>query len=197
MTNILNFDIKPAGPISGRFLLLNIQTFTEATIFVRRLPYGRNDNKSDLTTLFTDNCGTCSTKHALLKKLAEENSIDNLKLMTGIFRMHSDNTPKVSTTLKKYKLNYIPEAHCYLKYKNLIIDCTTETSKSEDFENELIEEIEIQADQIADVKITYHKQYLSHWLEKQKIVHLTLIDIWKIREQCISDLSTKRTHQSE
>ena len=190
MTDSINFDIKPIGTISRRFLALNISTFSEATKFVRQLTYGRNENKANLTTVFADNCGTCSTKHALLKQLADENNFSGLKLITGIFRMNSTNTPKISETLHQHQLNYIPEAHNYLKYAGQILDFTNKTSKPADFENELIEEIEIRIDQIADFKVNYHKQYLNSWLHKQKTLNLTLDELWIIREQCIADLST-------
>lgn len=189
MTDNLNFDIKPVGTTSRKFLALNISNFNEATKFVRQLAYGRNENKADLTTVFTDNCGTCSTKHALLKQLSDENNFNDLKLIIGLFRMNSDNTPKISATLRQNKLDYIPEAHNYLKYGNQILDFTNKTSKPADFEGELIEEIEIQPDQIADFKVNYHKQYLTKWLDKQKAINLTLDQLWKIREQCIADLS--------
>jgi hypothetical protein len=185
----LDFDITPNGPISKTFLAHNISTFGEATAFVRQLKYGRNQNKADLTNVFTDNCGTCSTKHALLKQLADENGFDDLKLMTGLFRMNSINTPKISATLKVHKLTYIPEAHNYLKYKGAILDFTSKTSKPSDFESDLIQEIEISTNQIADFKVQYHKKYLSEWLIKHPTLNFTLSQLWKIREQCIADLS--------
>ena len=189
MKEYINFDIKPVGEISRKFLANSISTFIEATEFVRQLAYGRNENKADLTTIFADNCGTCSTKHALLKQLADENNFDNLKLITGLFQMNLSNTPKVSATLERHKLDYIPEAHNYLKYQDQILDFTNKTSKPADFEAELIEENEIRTDQIGDFKINYHKQYLISWLDKQKTLNLTIDELWKIREQCIADLS--------
>ncbi len=189
MTNALNFDIKPAGEISKIFLDHKISTFHEAANFVRNLPYRRNKNKFDLTSVFTDNCGTCSTKHALLKKLADENSQAELQLITGLFRMNSINTPKISAILDHSKLDYIPEAHNYLKWQNQILDFTTKSSKPFDFENDLIEEIEIQPEQIVDFKVAYHREYLTQWLIKQKL-NLTLDQLWSIREHCIASLST-------
>lgn len=189
MKDNLDFDIKPNGTISRTFLAHNISTFIEATAFVRQLKYGRNKNKADLTTIFTENCGTCSTKHALLKQLADENNFDNLKLITGLFRMNSSNTPKISATLAQHKLDYIPEAHNYLKCQDQILDFTNKSSKPVDFEDELIEESEINIDQITDFKVKYHKQYLTNWLNEQKTINLTLDELWKIREQCIADLS--------
>ena len=184
-----NFNIQPVGTISKIFLAHKILTFSEATKYVRQLPYGRNKNKADLTTLFNDNCGTCSTKHAVLKQLAYENNIAELKLMTGLFQMNSSNTPKISATLQRYRLDYIPEAHNFLRYKGQILDFTNENSKPSDFEGDLIEEIEIQTDQIGEFKVNYHKQYLENWLDTQKLF-MTLDELWEIREQCIADLST-------
>ncbi len=105
--------------------------------------------------------------------------------------MSAKNTPKISATLQKHKLDYIPEAHNYLKYADQILDCTTINSKPADFENDLLEEIEIRADQIADFKIKYHRDYLTNWLRKPNTSNLTLEELWKVREQCILDLSTK------
>ncbi|MES2477589.1 MAG: hypothetical protein V4561_00755 [Bacteroidota bacterium] len=185
----LNFDIKPSGTISDCFLMHGITRFAQAAEFVKQLPYGRNKNKNNLTSLFTDNCGTCSTKHALLKLLADENKVSGLKLILGLFRMNRINTPKISATLKLHHLEYIPEAHNYLKWENKILDFTNRNSKAEDFEGELIEEIEIQPYQITDFKIAYHKQYLDGWLKEQASINLSTDELWMIREQCIADLS--------
>ena len=141
--NLPNFDIKPIGEISKEFLERNILTFKSATDFVANLDYRRNVNKNDLKTLFADNCGTCSTKHALLKQLVDENGFEEIKLVIGIFKMNSKNASEISQILKKNKLEFIPEAHNYLKYRNTIFDFTKADSKPSDFENDLIEEIEI------------------------------------------------------
>ncbi len=191
MTSSLNFDIKPVGAISTAFLTRSISTFAEAARFISQLPYGRNGNKTDLTTLFTDNCGTCSTKHALLKQLADENTFAGLQLITGLFRMNADNTPKIAVTLQQHRLQYIPEAHNYLRWNGQILDFTTRTSKPADFVAELIAETEIQPSQIGAFKVAYHKQYLASWLAEQKGLDLNLEELWAIREQCITDLSGK------
>ncbi len=184
-----NFEIKPRGKISEEFLKHNISTFKQAANFIRNLPYGRNSNKNDLTTLFTNNCGTCSTKHAILKQLADENNFTDLRLIVGLFKMNEKNTPEISTTLKRNKLEYIPEAHCYLKHNDLIFDYTKANSNPTDFIDYILEEIEISPDQITDHKVNYHKNYLTIWLAKNDQIKMTLNDIWKIREQCIQDLA--------
>ena len=189
MTNQPDFDIKSTGRISKEFVDRNILTFNQATLFVKELAYGRNADKTNLASVFADNCGTCSTKHALLKRLADENNFETVKLIVGLFRMNKVNTPEISATLLQNNLEYIPEAHCYLKFENQILDFTKINSKPTDFLGDLIEESEILPEQITDYKVNYHKNYLITWLDNNKQIKLSLNDIWRIREQCIQDLA--------
>lgn len=184
-----NFDIKSNLPISKLFLERQIKTFGEACEFIKNLPYSRNENKDDLTTVFTDNCGTCSTKHALLRQLARENNANHIRLKLGIFKMTKDNTPEVSTTLQQHHLPYIPEAHNYLKIDEEIIDCTKPNSSKDDFIADLLIEIEIEPNQITNFKVSYHQSFLKNWLLNNPNISLSLDDIWIIREKCIMDLS--------
>jgi hypothetical protein len=187
----IDFVIDADGKISNEFRKKNIFTFRQAAGFIRNLPYGRNANKSDLVTLFMDNCGTCGTKHGVLQLLAGENKFNGFKLTIGLFKMNAKNTPEVATTLKLNHLEYIPEAHCYLKWNGLILDYTKSHSKPSDFIDDLIEELEILPDQITDYKVNYHRSYLGKWLAENQI-QLTLDEIWAIREQCIRDLAANR-----
>ena len=189
MTNLPDFDIKSTGQISKEFVDRNILTFNQATLFIKELAYGRNADKNNLASVFMDNCGTCSTKHALLKRLADENNFETVKLIVGLFKMNKKNTPEISATLLENKLEYIPEAHCYLKFEDQILDLTKINSDPTDFLDDLIEEIEILPEQITDYKVNYHKNYLVTWLDNNKEINLSLNDIWKIREQCIQDLA--------
>ncbi len=105
MTNQPDFDIKSKGQISKEFIDRNIVTFNKAALFVRQLAYGRNADKNNLASVFADNCGTCSTKHALLKRLADENNFEKVKLIVGLFKMNKENTPEISVTLQKINWN--------------------------------------------------------------------------------------------
>ncbi|MEO5644753.1 MAG: hypothetical protein ABIQ40_05415 [Bacteroidia bacterium] len=185
----LNFKIMPAGQISTAFLERNISDFQQACRFVRELPYRRNSNKDNLMTVFSEECGTCGTKHALLKQLADENEMAGLKLLAGLFRMNATNTPQVSETLFAHKIEYVPEAHCYLRFDGEIIDCTKTTAFN--FVDDLIEEIEISPDQVAAYKVAYQKAYLEKWLLQNTEIKFTLDEFWAIREQCIMDISMK------
>ena len=184
-----NFEINSNNEISQLFLKNNCSDFHSASEFVRNLPYRRNLNKDNLATVFIDECGTCSTKHAVLKILTEENNQTDFKLILGIFKMNGNNTPKIKSVLETYNLNYIPEAHNYLKFKNQILDFTKKSSSENDFIKDLLEEIEIQPHQINQFKIEFHKNYLKKWLVENREIPYSLDELWKIRELCIQALS--------
>ncbi len=186
MTNNFNFLIAATGEISRNFLSRSVLDFQMATEWIKKLPYGRNADKKNLTTLFTDGRGTCSTKHAVLKELAIENGFPQIKLMLGLFKMSRHNTPAVAKILIDEHLEYIPEAHNYLKIDNSIIDCTFPHSSESTFVHDLIIEVEINSNQIAEYKINFHKEYLKHWLTTQPDISLSLDQLWLIRERCIA-----------
>ena len=135
-----------------------------------------------------DGCGTCSTKHALLKTLASENNRADVQLVVGIFRMNEFNTPKVKSCLDRYHLHYIPEAHCYLKLDQTIYDFTGTSFLEMKFIPDLLCEFEIAPDQIFDYKINQHKAFLKEWLVMNPEIKWSIEEIWKIREECISEL---------
>lgn len=183
---MLDFQIQSTAVVSKEFKRQGIVSFAEALVFVKTVSYGRNINKSNPLCIFEDNKGTCSTKHALLKELANENGYSQLKLMLGLFKMNAINTPSVKKVLDKYDLAYIPEAHNYLKYNDTIIDCTT--TKQLNFQPFLLEETEIKTNQITEHKVAYHKQYLFNWLKNNSLPYSEQ-EIWQIREACIAALS--------
>jgi len=189
-TILPDFDISAQGPVSQLFRNQGITAFGSATLFISNLPYGRNSDKDNPAALFYEQRGTCSTKHAALKQLADENGFQELKLMLGMFRMNAVNTPEIATTLAQYGLLYIPEAHMYLRYRNKVLDYTKKNSTSA-FEHELLMEKELHPSDIHLPKIALHKQYLRTWLSNEAGVPFSFDEIWRIREQCIRDLSVR------
>lgn len=188
-TALPDFIINSEGKISKELRKRGLTTFQQAAAFIGALPYARNTDKEDILTVFKDHCGTCSTKHALLKQLASENNFEGIKLMMGIFKMNAKNSPKIAGTLTKHNLDYIPEAHNYLKYHDLVLDYTRLHAKAEDFIDDLLEEVSILPGQITDYKVSYHKDYLRQWLEQNPGITFSLSELWTIRERCIYDLS--------
>jgi hypothetical protein len=183
-----DFEINASAPVSRAFKKLNLHTFHQAANHVSSLPYQRNLNKEDLLTLLDDHCGTCSTKHALLKQLADEHQFEGLNLVLSIFKMNAGNTPKVARTLTAYDLEYVPEAHTYLKYMDKIIDYTGSGFDPANYEHDVLVEKVIAPNQITDFKVAYHRSFLSQWLQENETIAYSLDKIWEIREQCILDL---------
>lgn len=189
MNKIKDFTIQPLGMISQAFLDNGIHTFHDACSFIQNLPYNRNSDKENLTIIFTEKCGTCSSKHAVLKQLCTEQTIEDIKLMIGIFKMNAINSPPILKTLEHYKLKYITEAHTYLKFQNEYFDFTKKGSSPEGFVDYLLYEEEILPNQINQYKIELHQVYLKKWLNDKPDVRLSFDEIWRIREKCILDLS--------
>lgn len=187
---VFNFRIASEGEVSNEFKQMGMHDFQAAAAFIRDLPYGRNADKHNLLTVFTDGRGTCSTKHALLKLLAMENDQHQVELSIGLFKMNPFNTPEVGNTLRQYNLEYIPEAHCYLRVGEEIIDVTKAHSKPSDFVSDLIEETDILPDQITDYKVAWHQKYLRRWLSENIQIPLTFESLWQVREMCIADLAS-------
>jgi len=109
--------------------------------------------------------------------------------------MNANNNPAVKSILKQYKLDYIPEAHNYLKVDQQILDFTGLPVYEEDFSQVLLSEIEITPDQITDYKVNFHKEFLQQWIINNNIPY-NLSQIWEIREECIRAL-TKANLQIE
>jgi hypothetical protein len=110
---IPNFNFTAAATISNHFLEQDIHTFYDAIKHIRQLHYGRSKLPYPLN-IIEDKMGTCSTKHACIKELAEENNIKSIKLFMCIYPMSKENTPGVGKVLDRYKLDYILESHVYL-----------------------------------------------------------------------------------
>lgn len=192
-----NFTISQnTGIISDEFLNRNIRDFHAACKHISNLPYKRNSDKNNIQCVFNDLGGTCSTKHAVLRKLALENKHPEIRLILGIFKMDSEYAFKIKNTLQKFNLNYIPEAHNYLKIEDEYFDFTKPDSHYKQFKNKLLIEKEIEYNEINSQKVSFYKDYLKKWIAEEKISY-SLDEIWKIREQCIKDLQQNDTIEIE
>lgn len=153
---------------------------------VQDLPYGRNVSRSDFGLVLSEAKGSCSSKHALLKSVADENGIP-AKLMLGIYRMHKGNTG-IGSVLDHSGLDYVPEAHCYLKFGNNRFDFTNPHSDISRIESEILEEIEIEPHQVIDFKVGFHRDFIKKWRISEKIT-VDFETVWNLREKCISELA--------
>ena len=85
---------KPAGVVTTAFLHMARTDLRTAGQYVCGLPYGRNSDPNDPLIVLAEQRGTCSTKHALLRRLAIEQGLD-VALVVGIYEMTERNTPGV------------------------------------------------------------------------------------------------------
>ena len=175
-------DLTKIVKVSG------VNSWNELTEFIQQLPYGRNKNRTDLSLVLSEKKGTCSSKHALIKELAIRNKIPEIKLIIGMYKMNHHNTPKIGKVLLEKSIEYLPEAHCYLKINDVRTDFTTKKSAFKKIENDIIKEWEITPDQVSDFKVGLHKKFLKNWLSNSGIA-FDFDEIWRIREQCIANLT--------
>ncbi|WP_442267428.1 hypothetical protein ACSIGC_07065 [Tenacibaculum sp. ZS6-P6] len=166
----------------------NIHSWNELTSFIANLPYGRNENRHDFSLVLSEKKGSCSSKHALLKALADVNQIPNVSLILGIYKMNHKNTPGIGNVLAENNLDFVPEAHCYLSIQEKRFDFTSSSSSITRIENDILSEIEITPNQVAEYKVQFHKEYMKNWVKKNNIP-FDFETVWKIREQCIYNLS--------
>mgnify|MGYP000297361060 CR=1 FL=1 len=185
---MLNFSLPQNGSLSKLMIDKKIYDFKAAIAFVNKLPYGRTSDRSEYRLIIPEHKGTCSTKHAFLKQLAAEGQEEAVKLYIGIYQMNEINTKGVGSVLSTYQLNYIPEAHTYLKINGNLLDITRTTENETSFEDSLLAEQEILPHQIAEFKVEWHQNFLKQWISKEQLSY-SFDEIWKIREECILAIS--------
>lgn len=188
MDKLFNFDLSNRSQLSQELLNLGISNFNDALIYIQNLPYGRNSNRSDYSLILKEQKGTCSTKHAFLAALAKQEGKSEIKLYVGIYKMYEKNTPGVAGVLEKWQLPYVPEAHCYLKINDTIVDVTKNNNSNISFKSSLLFEEEILSHQIGDYKVMLHQTFLKSWLTSDAILY-DFKTLWQIREACIISLS--------
>ncbi|MCC9041256.1 hypothetical protein LNQ81_00690 [Myroides sp. M-43] len=185
---MINFKINSTESLSQAFIALGIVDFKQACEYIKQLSYKRNKDRDNLLNVLEEQKGVCSTKHAVIRKLALENNHPEVELVLGIFKMDADYAPAIRATLEQAGLDYIVEGHTYLKYNNHFYDYTTITSDYELFKDKGISEVIYEYNQIGDFKINLHREAIQKWLDITPTIAYSLDKIWTIREQCIADL---------
>jgi hypothetical protein len=180
-----NQDISNAAAVSVCFYHQGITTLWEAISWVHQLPYGRNSQRDRYSLVFSEKKGTCSTKHALIKALANEVSVP-LELNIAIQPLDEVNTPQIAAILQAHQLPAILDAHCYLSFQNHIIDITNPKTLISSLNRNTVQAIMIQPEQIGDFKLQYHQQFIKDWVKPQP--PLTFEQIWSAREKYIETL---------
>ena len=183
-----NKAIEPYGEVSKSFLKNDILILWDAVEYVYKLPYSRTTDRENYLQVLNEKRGACSVKHALIAALAKEQLVP-LKLTLGIFFLTAQNMPKITHILDHYLLASIPEAHCYLKYKNSTLDITFPDISEFSFKTNLEQEINITPQQIGLFKVEKHQAFIREWIKDKPNLNFDLI--WAAREEWIRELSQK------
>jgi hypothetical protein len=179
--------LRRAGGISAAFIQTGSLDYRAAARFVSRLRYGRNSLAQDPLAVLREGRGTCSTKHALLRRLAIEQDLQ-IALVVGIYEMNAQNTPGVGSVLEKYGLVSLPEAHCYLRFRGKRIDVTGENGGLRELQ--FVFEENIVPEQIGEYKAALHRAFLQRRMAEGSVPGGRDLDgLWQIREECIAALS--------
>ena len=186
--NLPDFQLKESFHYSDLFRSKGITTFHEACAHIAALPYGRNSKRDDFSLVLTEGRGSCSSKHALLAALAEENGREDIELIAGIFLMSEATHRKLSGFFDDKPYNVIPECHCYLRYKRERFDFTDTSNTMSRIAPKIVREQRIEPHQVVDWKPKIHQEYLKSWLLRNPQIDRDLETMWIEREECIARL---------
>lgn len=181
-----NFTLNSSEIITQKLIEKGINDFLSACEYVQKLPYGRTSSRTDFLTVLVEGKGTCSSKHGLLARLAEENNELEIELIMGIFLMSPETHLQLTDFFQNKKYKVIPEAHCYLRYKGERFDFTSEYSKIEIISSKLVREQRIEPHQVGDWKIKLHRDFMEKWLKRQTDFAYPFEKLWSDREKCIA-----------
>lgn len=183
-----DFPLIHSGPFSTRMRKIGITLFSEATEYICALPYGRHRMQGDMRVP-DEGCGTCSSKHALLKSLADENDRHEIHLYAGLVFLDPATNDDVARILRDAQLERIPEAHCFLKYGGNYFDFTSPSfhSKKHLLGTSVQNETRIEPAQTGAWKVAWHRRQMLEWLENEHL-QMSLEELWEWREKCIAVL---------
>lgn len=187
----MNDQLTSRDELTLEIVESGVVTFEDLVRCVQRFHYGRNANRSNLSLVWYERKGTCSSKHAFLKMIADLNDIPSVDLILCIYRMNDRNTPGVGEVLKSADLDFIPEAHCFLKINGQERDLTFMHSSIEKLTKDIVHHECIQPTDIVERKIEIHQEFMRKWMREDKIQH-SFNELWRIRECCIAELEKKR-----
>lgn len=177
----LTSDLLEAGVVSWDDIVRSVQCFH----------YGRNSDRNDLNLVWYERKGSCSSKHAFLKHVADLNGVPQIDLILAFYRMNESNTPGIGNVLADNGLSFIPEAHCFLKVKGKELDITTKQSEFKRYENDILETRVIKATDVIENKVTWHKEFMKNWsIQSQQ--SKSFDELWTIREACIENLEKRK-----
>jgi len=186
---MVNFSLTSNEIYSSAFRELGINDFHSACEYLVKLPYGRNANRHDFLLTLKEGKGTCSSKHAILAYLADENGQTDIELIVGIFLMSAETHPKLTAFFSDKSYDCFPEAHCYLRYQGDRFDYTDSSNALARIAPKIVREQRAEPQQLVDWKPMIHKHYMEGWLKRNPQIELSIEELWSEREEAIVELS--------
>ena len=171
--------VAGVGPLTTLFMMNMVGDLRQAAGLVQGLPYGRNHRRDDPALVLMEGRGTGSSKHACLATLGLELGVD-LGLTLGICRMSASTDPSVGPILAAAGVDWMPQAHCYLRVGEHRVDLTGGLPERT---VELLHEEPIQPDQTADYKDDLHRRFIA---ARAAELGCDAEALWALREACAS-----------
>jgi hypothetical protein len=168
-----NINITSPGLVSEKFLEMGITTLCQACDWVQNLPYGLNSNNEDSLILFTEKCGTCTTKHGVIARLAQELEIELYKNL-GFYKLNNEIVTGIDEIIQPHGLNFIPEIHCFLEYQSTKIDLTAGNCNGK---NKTIEDYDFVVRVKPDLTTQEHENYYLSYLQKYFLIEPQLAEL--------------------
>ncbi len=165
-----------------------LKNFEDAMRYIKHLEYKRISDARDPLLVFKEKRGTCSSKHAALKLVAEHLGLNDIQLCLCLFKMNARNTPEIKNVLNISGIDHIPEAHSFLKREDRIIDITFPYKDNVLPLEDILSIRVVTVNQLINDKQRIHREYLKSWIDENK-TEMSLNELWKIREACILALS--------
>ncbi len=180
-----NVTLQVHGTISEICLQRDLRTFHEACHWVKNLPYGANSHSEDSLILFEEGCGTCTTKHGAIARLAQEHNLPIHKNL-GFYRLNDDIVTGVNPILASYNLDFIPQIHCFLVYENCRVDLTEGNCNGK---NKTIEDYDYVVQVQPDLSEAQHQacylEYLQRYADNfPKLAALSEATVMEVLAKC-------------
>ena len=184
-----NPAFAPNGIVSEQFRQLDLDTFHQACHWVKNLPYGSNSSNDDSFIIFAEKKATCTNKHGIIYRLAEELNLEIHKNL-GFYRLDDAIVTGVNAIIEPYGLSFIPQIHCFLKYQNYRVDLTEGNCNGK---NKTIEDYDFVVRVKPDLTHQKHEAYYLEYLKKYfliepKLKELSENKILELLEECEQQL---------
>ena len=186
MKHLPDFPLVRTAKLSELFIDRKITHFSEAVAFLRTLPYRRTSKSRDLSSVITDAGGSFTARNALLVQLSREQGFKDL-LLSLCTHEFDRNCSGVRAILDEQGLGGLPDAQGCIQYQGQMF---TVADRSLCLEAEVLSEIEIAPAQISTFKRRYHQNYLSNWMQLERLDQRWSVEtLWGVRSRCLDQVA--------